>query len=390
MTGRQDSDTVRESKGREVLLQGNEAVAEGSLAAGCRFFAGYPITPATEISEVLSVKLPQLDGTFIQMEDEIASMGAIIGASLTGVKSMTATSGPGFSLMQENIGFACMAEVPCVVVNVMRGGPSTGLPTSPSQGDVMQARWGTHGDHSTIVLSPATVRECFDITVMAFNFSEKYRTPVIVLMDEIVGHMREKILLPPPEDVTVVDRLQPTVPPEWYIPYEDTPTGVPPMGVFGSGYRYHVTGLTHDVRGFPTQRPDEVDPLIRRLFRKITQHFDDIQVGKEFLTEDAQVVVIAYGSVARSAKRAVKEARAREIRAGLFQPITLWPFMRKTVERIATRAKTLIVPEMSMGQISREVKRVNEGRASVVTLNRVDGNLVTPDEILEKILEGTR
>jgi 2-oxoglutarate ferredoxin oxidoreductase subunit alpha len=378
---------VIEQRGREVLLQGNEAVVEGALATGCRFFAGYPITPATEISEILSVKLPRLDGTFIQMEDEIASMGAIIGASLAGVKSMTATSGPGFSLIQENLGFACMAEVPCVVINVMRGGPSTGLPTAPSQGDVMQARWGTHGDHSIIALAPATVRECFDVTVMAFNLSEKYRTPAVVLMDEIVGHMREKIVLPPPEDLSVTNRIQPTVPPEWYIPYEDSPTGVPPMGIFGSGYRYHVTGLTHDVRGFPTQRPDEVGPFIRRTFRKITQHFADIQVGKAFLTEDAQIVVIAYGSVARSAKWAVKKARQQGIRAGLFQLITLWPFMRQAVERLASQAEVLIVPELNMGQISREVKRVNEGKAAVIALNRVDGDLMTPDEILRKILE---
>ena len=377
-------------KGREVLLQGNEAVAEGALAAGCRFFAGYPITPATEISEILSVKLPQMDGTFIQMEDEIASMGAIIGASLAGVKSMTATSGPGFSLMQENIGFACMAEVPCVVVNVMRGGPSTGLPTLPSQGDVMQARWGTHGDHSIIALAPATVGECFDVTVMAFNLSERYRTPVLVLMDEIVAHMREKIVLPASDEVSVSERILPTVPPEWYIPYENTATGVPPMGIFGSGYRYHVTGLTHDVRGFPTERPDEVDPFIRRLSRKIMQHLVDIQVGKNYQTEDAQIAVIAYGSVARSAKWAVREARARGIRAGLFQFITLWPFMREAVEGLATQAETLIVPEMNLGQISREVKRVNERRAAVVTLNRVDGQLITPDEILDKILEVTR
>jgi 2-oxoglutarate ferredoxin oxidoreductase subunit alpha len=381
------ADAVAEERGKRLLLQGNEAVVEGALAVGCRFFAGYPITPATEISEILSVRLPRLDGTFIQMEDEIASMGAIVGASLTGVKSMTATSGPGFSLLQENLGFACMAEVPCVVVNVMRGGPSTGLPTAPSQGDVMQARWGTHGDRSIIVLAPATVRECFDVTVMAFNFSEAYRTPVIVLMDEVVGHMRETVVLPPPEAVSVVDRIQPTVPPEWYIPYEDTATGVPPMGIFGSGYRYHVTGLTHDVRGFPTQRPDEVDFFIRRMFRKITEHFAEIHVGKTFLTEDAQIVVIAYGSVARSAKRAVKEARQRGVQAGLFQPITLWPFMRQAVERFADQAVTLIVPEMNMGQLSREVKRVNAGRASVMRVNRVDGGLITPHEILSKILE---
>jgi 2-oxoglutarate ferredoxin oxidoreductase subunit alpha len=257
---------------RPVLLQGNEAMVEGALAAGCRFFAGYPITPATEISEVMSWRLPAMGGTFIQMEDEIASMGAVIGASLAGVKAMTATSGPGFSLLQENLGFACIAEVPCVIVNVMRGGPSTGLPTHVAQGDVQQARWGTHGDHPIIVLAPATTRDCFEVTVAAFNLSEKYRTPVIILSDEIVAHTREKFLLPPADAVEVADRVKPTMPPEWYIPYEDTPRGVPPMAPFGEGYRYHVTGLVHDVRGFPTERPDEIEPFLNRLFRKINQH----------------------------------------------------------------------------------------------------------------------
>ncbi|OGQ98152.1 MAG: 2-oxoglutarate synthase subunit alpha, partial [Deltaproteobacteria bacterium RIFOXYD12_FULL_57_12] len=253
-----------------TLLQGNEAIVEGALAAGCRFFAGYPITPASEISELMAVRLPAMDGTFIQMEDEIASMGAVIGASLAGVKSMTATSGPGFSLMQENMGFACVAEVPCVVVNVMRGGPSTGLPTSPAQGDVMQARWGTHGDHPVIVLAVSTVRDSFDITVAAFNFAEKFRVPVIVLSDETVAHTRENVSLPPAGPIEVVERSKPTVPPEWYIPYADNSRGVPAMAPFGSGYRHHVTGLIHDPRGFPTERPDEIDPFIRRLFRKVT------------------------------------------------------------------------------------------------------------------------
>ena len=260
------------------MLQGNEAIVEGALAAGCRFFAGYPITPATEISEAMSYRLPAAGGTFIQMEDEIASMGSVIGASLAGVKAMTATSGPGFSLMQENLGFACVAEVPCVIVNVMRGGPSTGLPTSVSQGDVMQARWGTHGDHPIIVLAVSTTQDCFDITVKAFNLSEKYRTPVIILSDEVVAHTREKIFLPHPGEIEVLDRIRPNTPPEWYIPYEDNPRGVPPMGIFGDGYRYHVTGLIHDVRGFPTQRPDEIIPFMNRLFRKINQHFYDIQM----------------------------------------------------------------------------------------------------------------
>ena len=372
---------------KEALLQGNEAVVEGALRAGCRFFAGYPITPATEISEMLSARLPQEDGTFIQMEDEIASLGAVIGASLAGVKSMTATSGPGFSLMQENLGFAAIAEVPCVIVNVMRGGPSTGLPTLPSQSDVMQARWGTHGDHPVIALCASTVRECYDITLRAFNLSEKFRTPVIVLVDEVVAHMREKIVLYDDEQVEIVDRIKPTVPPEWYIPYEDNPRGVPAMANFGEGYRYHVTGLTHDIRGFPTMRPDEIGPFIARLFRKISQHFSEIQRAEFYQTDDAEITVIAYGSVARSAKRAVREAREKGIKAGLLKLETIWPFPRSAIEKILQVSKTVIVPEMNMGQISREVKRVNRGVARVVTYNKVDGTIITPEEILTKISE---
>jgi 2-oxoglutarate ferredoxin oxidoreductase subunit alpha len=372
---------------KERLLQGNEAVVEGALRAGCRFFAGYPITPATEISEQLSVRLPQVDGTFIQMEDEIASLGAVIGASLAGVKSMTATSGPGFSLMQENLGFAIIAEVPCVVVNAMRGGPSTSLPTSPAQSDVMQARWGTHGDHPIIVLCPSTVRECFDLTVRAFNYSEKYRIPVILLIDEVVAHMREKVMISDEEDIEVFNRVRPTMPPEWYIPYEDTPQGVPAMADFGEGYRYHVTGLTHDVRGFPTSRPDEVDPFIRRLFRKVSQNFADLQMGEHFHIDDADVAIIAYGCVARSAKRAVSDCRERGIKAGMLKLNTLWPFMRTDVEKVLRQAKVVIVPEMNMGQISREVKRVNKGEAKVFTINRVDGTIITPQEIMARIKE---
>ena len=372
---------------KELLLQGNEAVVEGALRAGCRFFAGYPITPATEISEQLSVRLPQVDGTFIQMEDEIASLGAVIGASLAGVKSMTATSGPGFSLMQENLGFAIIAEVPCVIVNAMRGGPSTGLPTSPSQSDVMQARWGTHGDHPIIALCPSTVRECFDLTIKAFNYSEKYRIPVILLIDEVVAHMREKIAISDEEDPGIFNRVKPTVPPEWYIPYEDTPQGVPPMANFGEGYRYHVTGLTHDVRGFPTSRPDEIDPFIRRLFRKVSQNFSDLQIGESFLTDDADVAIIAYGCVARSAKRAVADCRERGIKAGMLKINTIWPFMRSQVEKVLRQAKVVIVPEMNMGQVSREVKRVNKGEAKVFTINRVDGSIITPQEIINRVKE---
>jgi 2-oxoglutarate ferredoxin oxidoreductase subunit alpha len=321
------------------------------------------------------------------MEDEIASLGAAIGASLAGAKSMTATSGPGFSLMQENLGFACVAEVPCVIVNVMRGGPSTGLPTNPSQGDVMQARWGTHGDHPIIVLAPSSVHDSFEITVKAFNFSERYRTPVIVLTDEVVAHTRETVTLPEPDEVEVLDRIKPSMPPEWYIPYEDTSRGVPPMGIFGDGYRYHVTGLIHDIRGFPTARADEIEPFMKRIHRKISQHFHDIQIVKHFLTDDAEILVIAYGSVARSAKRAVLDAREMGIKAGLLQLVTLYPFPRRDVVETIRNIKVVLVPEMNMGQISREVKRVNEGMSRVATLNRIDGGMITPQQIYEWLIK---
>ncbi len=370
---------------KRVLLQGNEAIAEGALAAGCRFFAGYPITPASEIGEILSVRLPQVGGTFIQMEDEISSMGAVIGASLAGVKSMTATSGPGFSLMQENLGFACIAEVPCVVVDVMRGGPSTGLPTNPSQGDVMQARWGTHGDHPIIVLAVSTVRDCFDITVQAFNLSEAYCVPVIVLSDEMVAHTRETITLPSLDEIRVVSRTSPSMPSEWYIPYEGDSRGVPTMAAFGEGYRHHVTGLVHDVRGFPTQRSDEIEAFVSRLFRKITQGFHEIQMTKSFMADDAEVAVIAYGSVARSARQAVSDARKQGIKAGLLQLITLFPFPRRSVEGVLRQCRAVLVPEMNMGQISREVKRVNQNASQVEKYNRIDGELITPDEIYRQL-----
>ena len=318
------------------LIQGNRACALGAIAAGCRFFAGYPITPSSEIAEILSRELPKLGGRFIQMEDEIASIAAVIGASVGGLKAMTATSGPGFSLMQENIGYAVVAEVPCVVVNVMRTGPSTGLPTSPSQGDVMQARWGTHGDHPIIALAPATVREAFDLTVTAFNFAEKYRTPVFVLMDEVVGHMRERVELPDPESISIVNRDMPGVPPEWYEPFGTSPSDVPPLAPFGEGYRYHITGLLHDPRGFPTERLDEVQPWVERVFRKIDRNLDEIAMWNADGIEDARSLVVAYGSTARSARQAIKIARARYGRkVGLLRLKTLWPFPEEAVESAA-------------------------------------------------------
>jgi len=374
-------------KNEPILLQGSEACVRGALLAGCRFYAGYPITPATEIMERMSWELPQAGGVFIQMEDEIASLGAVIGASLAGLKSMTATSGPGFSLMQEHLSFACMAEVPCVIVDVMRGGPSTGLPTLPAQGDVMQSRWGAHGDHPIIVLAPSSVREFFDLTIKAFNLSERYRNPVILLADEIITHMRESVVLPPREEIKVEDRPKPTVPPEWYAAYEDRGTGIPPMPPFGEGYRYHVTGLAHDIHGYPTTRSDEVGPLMVRLFNKISKDFHLLQWFDSYHTEDAEVTVIAYGSVARSAIRAVNEEREKGLKVGLLKLKVLWPFMRRTVMRSLETSTRVLVPEMNMGQLSREVKRVNQGKCEVLTLNKVDGTLITPGEILEKLEE---
>ena len=365
------------------LIQGNRASALGALAAGCRFFGGYPITPSSEIAEIMARELPKLGGKFIQMEDEIASIAAVIGASVGGLKAMTATSGPGFSLMQENLGYAVVAEIPCVIVNVMRAGPSTGLPTSPSQGDVMQARWGTHGDHPIIALAPGSVREAFDLTVMSFNLAEKYRTPVLLLMDEVVGHMREKVELPEPETVEIVNREMPSVPPEWYEPFGSPPSDVPPLAPFGEGYRYHITGLLHDPRGFPTERLDEIDPWIERIFRKIDRNLDEIVMWEEDGVEDARTVVVAYGSVARSARQAIKIARARYGRkVGLLRLKTLWPFPEKAVEHVAENAQRIVVAEMNLGQMALEVERI-AGRGKVLRVGRADGRMVTPDQIVD-------
>jgi 2-oxoglutarate ferredoxin oxidoreductase subunit alpha len=365
------------------LLQGNRACALGALAVGCRFFAGYPITPSSEIAEIMSRELPRLGGKFIQMEDEIASIAAVIGASVGGLKAMTATSGPGFSLMQENIGYAVVAEIPCVIVNVMRAGPSTGLPTSPSQGDVMQARWGTHGDHPSIALAPSSVSEAFDLTVAAFNFAEKLRMPVFVLMDEVVGHMRERVDLREVEPKDIINREMPTVPPEWYEPFGNPPSDVPPLAPFGEGYRFHVTGLLHDARGFPTSRLDEIQPWVERLFRKVDRSQDEICMWEADGVEDARVLVVAYGSTARSARQAVKIARARYGRkVGLLKLKTLWPFPEQVVADTAENVQRVVVAEMNLGQIALEVERV-VGRSKVLRVGRADGQIVTPDQIVD-------
>ena len=367
------------------LMQGNKACAEGAIAAGCRFFAGYPITPATEIAEIMALRLPQEDGKFIQMEDEIASMAAVIGGSVGGVKSMTATSGPGFSLMQENIGYAAMCEIPCVVVNVQRAGPSTGLPTQPSQGDVMQARWGAHGDHPIIVLCPSSVRETYDLTIRAFNLSERYRTPVILLMDAMIGHMREGIEVPEENEYEVWERAHTEVPPEWYKAYVNDPQDVPPLAPFGEGYRYHITGLFHDELGYPTERLDEINPWLTRVFGKIERNLDDIlDYEEDEHLQRAEVLVVAYGATARSAQRAVDLARRQGNRVSLLRLRTLWPFPEERVESAAERLHRVIVPEMNLGQLALEVERV-VGKHKVVRVGRADGQMVDPQDILEAI-----
>ncbi|NLP18337.1 MAG: 2-oxoacid:acceptor oxidoreductase subunit alpha [Firmicutes bacterium] len=370
-----------------VLMSGNEACVEGALLAGINFFAGYPITPSTEIAEGLAERLPRVGGKFIQMEDEIASMAAVAGASLTGAKAMTATSGPGFSLKQENIGFAAATEIPCVVVNVQRFGPSTGLPTSPSQADIMQARWGTHGDHPAIALMPASVQESLTLTITAFNLAEEFRTPVILLMDEIIGHMREGIVIPRKGEYVIKNRAKPTVSPKEYLPYGAEPDGVPPMANFGDGYRYHVTGLIHDETGFPRGRGSDGDYLVRRLVNKVMSRLDQILMVEEVEMEDARLALVACGPVARSAKRALILAREQGIKVGLVRPITIWPFPEEAIKAAAQKVDAIIVPELNLGQIALEVERNACGNATVHRLNRVDAELITPDEILAKIQE---
>jgi len=370
-----------------AFLQGNEACAYGAIYAGCRFFAGYPITPSTEIAEVMAKEMPKIGGAFIQMEDEIAAMAAVIGASLAGTKSLTATSGPGFSLKQENIGYACMTEVPCVIINVMRGGPSTGMPTGPSQADVMQARWGSHGDHSAICLVPASVQELFTETVRAFNLAEKYRMPVTVMPDEIIGHMRERVVFPQPGELEIINRSLPTVNPCDYMPYDTSFGDVPPLASFGSGFRFHVTGLNKAEDGFPTTRAEIVQAEEERQVRKIKRAIDDIVTFEEYLLDDAEVVIVAFGSISRSARYAVNEARKNGIKAGMFRIITYWPFPERQIRALAEHAKVMIVPEMNLGMTIHEVRKCVEGRIPVSGIFRVDGEPISPNEIFAGIQE---
>lgn len=371
------------------FIQGNQACAEAALAAGVSFYAGYPITPSSEIAEILSERLPQIGGKFIQMEDEIASMGAILGASLTGMKAMTATSGPGFSLKQELIGFACLCEIPCVIVNVQRGGPSTGLPTSPAQADVMQSRWGTHGDHPIIVLCPSSVREMYELTVYAINLSESLRNPVILLSDEIVAHMYEKIELPQAHSLKLLSRPRPQKDPaEKYLPYYTShPAQVPRIANFGEGFHFNVTGLIHDIDGFPTNSPEKTEALLNRLQTKIDSRIEEICLYEKEEMEDASIVLCSYGASARSCACAVKEARKKGIKVGLLILKTLWPFGDFIFERLSSRIKTVIVCEMNLGQIVREVERASKGRFKVSGINISRGTMITPQEIIKKIEE---
>jgi len=369
------------------FLQGNEAIAEGAFAAGARFYAGYPITPSSEIAEMASRRLPELGGVFLQMEDELGSIGAMIGASFAGKKAFTATSGPGFSLMQENLGVAVMAEAPCVLVNVMRSGPSTGLATKPAQMDVMQARWGTHGDHAIIALCPSSVQECFDLTVRAFNLAEEYRNPVVLLADEVVGHMREKVVIRSQDELTIKERKLPSGDPREFLPYRADADGVPPFAVFGGEYIQHANGSMHDETGFPNSTPRNADQVIRRLSDKIYRNRDKIVLTRETATEDAEIVIVAYGSITRTAQEAVLRSRRAGWKVGMIQLITVWPFPDAEVAALCAKAKAVIVPEMNLGQVVGEVKRVNPGTTPVYGLSRVDSESITPGEVLDLIEE---
>ncbi len=369
-----------------LLLQGNQAVVEGAIAAGVKFFAGYPITPSTEVAESLAEKLPKNGGKFIQMEDEIASMGAVIGASLTGKKVMTATSGPGFSLKQELIGYACAAEIPLVIVNVQRVGPSTGQPTSPSQGDVMQARWGTHGDHWLIALTPASVPECFEVTLRAYALSEKYRVPVILLMDEVIGHMREKIELPDDySDFPQAERKQPDCAPEDFKAYAADESLVPAMPAFGSGYRWHVTGLVHDETGFPKGTPAATLAAANRQRAKLENNLDDIVQVENYRMEDADFAVVAFGGAARTAYETVDMARAEGLKVGLVRPVTIWPFAEAQMKELAGRVKGILVHELNCGQYVHEVERAVNGKVPVSLYAKYDNEPATPAQLLEEV-----
>ncbi len=372
----------------EHYMTGDEACAEGALAAGCLFFAGYPITPATEVAERMSARLPDVGGTYIQMEDEIAAMAAVVGASCAGAKSMTATSGPGFSLMMENIGLAVCTETPCVVVNVQRAGPSTGLPTMSAQGDMMQARWGSHGHYDIIALSPSSAQEIFYQTIDAFNLSETYRTPVLIMTDEIIGHMSERVIIPDVKDIALASRPKPTGPKENFKPFAPGETGVAPMAIAGEGYKIHVTGLTHDERGYPVMTAEAQASMMERLMNKFAKNRNKIIRTESYRLEDADIAVVSYGVSARTALAAVEDARARGIKAGMLRLITVWPFPTEMIRQLADRIKGLITVELNLGQMHLEVERAAAGKAPVYLVGHAGGTLIPPEQVLDVMEHG--
>ncbi|MCU0821458.1 MAG: 2-oxoacid:acceptor oxidoreductase subunit alpha [Spirochaetes bacterium] len=376
--------------GRTVLtgtyfMNGDEACAEGALAAGCSFFAGYPITPATEIAERMAERLPEIGGIYIQMEDEMASMAAILGASWGGAKSMSSTSGPGLSLMMENIGLGICTETPCVLCNVQRGGPSTGLPTLVSQGDMMQARWGSHGHYEIIALCPASPQEMFDFTIRAFNLSEEYRLPVLIMADEVVGHMIEKVVIPDESKIKLIQRKKPRVAPHKFLPYKAEPNGVPPMACFGDGYKIHVTGLTHDERGYPGMDAKTQEQMVSRIVNKIRNNALKIASYDYYKMDDAEIAILAYGISSRSAKRAVTDARARGIKAGLIKLNTAWPFPEEMIKTLAGEVKGMVMPEINLGQMVLELERCAAGKCPVKLVPHHGGSIIKPSVILKSI-----
>lgn len=369
------------------FMNGDEACAEGAIAAGCRFFAGYPITPSTEIAEHLSRRLPEVGGVYLQMEDELGSMAAILGASAAGARAMTATSGPGFSLMMENIGLGMMLEIPSVVIDVMRGSPSTGLPTMPGQSDVMQARWGSHGDYGSVAYAPWSPQEMFDLTIHCFNMADRYRLPVFLLADEVVGHMVERVVIPPSDQIQHLARKRPQTPPgDPFEPYQAEDADlIPPMAHAGEGYHIHYTGLTHDERGYPDMTAETHQELVSRLVSKVRVNQEQLILTEGYDLQDAEILVIAYGCTSRSARRAVREARQQGVRAGLLRLISIWPFAEDRISELADQAKSVIVAEMNLGQISREVERCI--RRQVKGIFHAGGAMIPPDPILQAILE---
>ncbi len=371
-------------------LDGDFACGEGAMAAGCRFVAGYPITPSTEVVERIAKRFPKMGGTFIQMEDELASMSAVVGASWTGTKSMTVTSGPGFSLMMENIGLAAMMETPCVVVNVQRGGPSTGLPTMVGQADMMQARWGSHGDYELIALSPQSPQEAFDLTIDAFNLSETYRVPVLVMMDECVGHMTEKVVIPEANEIEIVPRVLTDKTPDEYWPYATNGNMVPEFARAGDGYRFHTTGLTHDERGYPVMSAECQDKLVRRLVDKISLSTEEIINLQEVEVEGADVVVIAYGITARVARMGIELAREKGVKVGFMRLITVWPFPERRIRELSQQVKAFVVPEINLGQVVLEVERCAGDRAEAWAVQHSGGEAHDPEDIAEAIVKAAQ